>query len=336
MTGVAVVGGGIIGLSIAWRLQRNGTQVTVYDGGDDDAAWYAAAGMLAPAGETSFGQEALTGLLLESSRRWPSFAAELAAESGLDLGYDDTGALTVALTGDDLSVAAREWRGASALVPSELRSLEPALTPRLRGGAFIPGDHQVDPRRVVAALRTLVSIRPGKMSELPQGRVVVAAGLGTAALTGLPVRPVKGLVLRLRGEPGLLRHVINGYVDGRHVYLVPRADGEIVVGATQEERGDFTVSAGAVLELLRSAVDLVPELAECELVETVVRHRPSTPDNAPLLGELRPDVVVAAGHHRNGILLAPVTADLVAELVTTGRPDPLLTPFAPLRFGRFA
>ncbi|WP_305786144.1 glycine oxidase ThiO [Symbioplanes lichenis] len=332
MTGVAVIGGGIIGLSIAWRLRRKGIKVTVYDGGDDDAAWYAAAGMLAPAGETSFGQEALTELLLESSRRWPAFAAELAQESGLDLGYDATGALTVALTSDDLSVAQHEWRGAAGRVPSELRDLEPALTPRIRGGAFVPGDHQVDPRRVVAALRTLVDIRAGKVSELPPGKVVVAAGLGTAALTGLPVRPVKGLVLRLRGEPGLLRHVINGYVDGRHVYLVPRADGEIVVGATQEERGDFTVTAGAVLELLRSAVDLVPDLAECELTETVVRHRPSTPDNAPLLGELRPGVVVAAGHHRNGILLAPVTADLIAELVATGRADPLLAPFPPGRF----
>ncbi|WP_306213376.1 glycine oxidase ThiO [Actinoplanes sp. RD1] len=334
MTGVVVVGGGIIGLSIAWRLQRHGTKVTVYDGGDADAAWYAAAGMLAPAGETSFGQEALTELLLESSRRWPAFAEELARESGMDLGYDATGALTVALTSDDLSVAQREWRGAAGRVPSELRALEPALTPRIRGGAFVAGDHQVDPRRVVAALRRLMrgSVRAGQLAQLPPGRVVVAAGLGTAALTGLPVRPVKGLVLRLRGEPGLLRHVINGYVDGRHVYLVPRADGEIVVGATQEERGDFSVTAGAVLELLRSAVELVPDLAECELTETVVRHRPSTPDNAPLLGELRPDVVVAAGHHRNGILLAPVTADLVAELVVTGKADPMLAPFAPGRF----
>lgn len=341
MSGLVVVGGGIIGLSIAWRCAQRGLDVTVLDGGEDDAAWYAAAGMLAPGGETAFGQEALTELLVTSSRAWPGFAAELAAESGLDLGYNGTGALTVALTGDDLAAAAREWRYARAVGqrvderrPSELRDEEPALSPRIRGGAFLPDDHQVDPRRVVAALRVVLgaAVTRSRVSELPGGRVVVAAGLGTAALTGLPVRPVKGLVLRLRGEPGLLRHVVNGHVDGRHVYLVPRADGEIVVGATQEERADAVVSAGAVLELLRTAVDLVPELAECALAETVVRHRPSTPDNAPLLGRLGPDVVVAAGHHRNGILLAPVTADLIAELVT-GHENPLLGAFHPGRFG---
>ena len=133
------------------------------------------------------------------------------------------------------------------------------------------------------------------------------------------MRPVKGLVLRLRGEPGLLRHVVSGWADGRHVYLVPRADGEVVVGATQEERADATVTAGQVLDLLRAATDLVPELGECELAETLVRHRPATPDNAPLLGAHTGGVVVAAGHHRNGVLLAPVTADLIADLVATGK-----------------
>jgi glycine oxidase len=175
-------------------------------------------------------------------------------------------------------------------------------------------------------LAELVAARPGRA-------VVIAAGAGTAALTGLPVRPVKGLVLRLRGAPGLLRHVVNGWADGRHVYLVPRADGEVVVGATQEERADSTVSAGQVLELLRAATDLVPELGECELVETVVRHRPATPDNAPVLGAVGGGVLVAAGHHRNGVLLAPVTADLIAELVATGKSAPLLEAFAPGRFG---
>ncbi|MEV4638262.1 glycine oxidase ThiO [Actinoplanes sp. NPDC049548] len=341
MKQVTVVGGGIIGLAVAWRLRQRGVPVTVYDGGTDDAAWYAAAGMLAPAGETSFGQEALTALMVESASRWPAFAAELQQETGLDVGLDARGTLAVALTGDDLAEARRLWAyreehdlKVRRLLPSAVRDLEPALSPRLRGGAYIPDDLQVDPRRVVAALRAALgeAVVPGRLTELPPGPVVVAAGTGTAALTGLPVRPVKGLVLRLRGEPGILRHVIVGYADGRHVYLVPRADGEVVVGATQEERADFAVSAGAVLDLLRAATDLVPELAELELAETVVRHRPSTPDNAPLLGRLRDDVVVAAGHHRNGVLLAPVTADLIAGLVVTGRPDPSLAAFAPGRF----
>lgn len=336
-----MVGGGIIGLAVAWRCQRRGLRVTVWDGDADDAAWYAAAGMLAPAGETSFGQEALTALMIESSARWPAFAAELQRETGIDVGLGAHGTLAVALTGDDLAEARRLWAyreehglKVHRLPPSEVRDREPALSPRLRGGAHIPDDQQVDPRRVVAALRTALgpAVVRRRTAEIPPGPVVVAAGLGTAALTGLPVRPVKGLVLRLRGEPGLLRHVVVGHVDGRHVYLVPRADGEIVVGATQEERADTTVTAGSVLDLLRPATELVPELAECELTETVVRHRPATPDNAPLLGRTRGDVIVAAGHHRNGVLLAPVTADLIADLVVTGRPDPLLEAFAPGRF----
>ncbi|GAB3953159.1 hypothetical protein GCM10027614_58130 [Micromonospora vulcania] len=158
-----------------------------------------------------------------------------------------------------------------------------------------------------------------------------------AALTGLPVRPVKGQILRLRAPGGVapgFRHVIRGYADGESVYLVPRADGEVVLGATVEERADTTVTAGAVLRLLRAGVDLLPELAEYDLVETIAGLRPGTPDNAPILGPLpgRPDVLVATGHHRHGIVLAPVTADLIADLVISGVPDPLLAPFRPDRF----
>ncbi len=345
-TEVVVVGGGIIGLSIAWRCRQRGLAVTVHDSGGDDGAWYAAAGMLAPAGEAGFGQEALTALLVDSAARWPEFAAELEHETGIPVGYDTVGTLSVALTADDLAEARRLWEyrreqglGVSPSLPSALRELEPGLSPRLRGGAHAPDDRQVDPRRVVAALRSALgpAVVPGHVTEAvaasPERAVVIAAGAGTAALTGLPVRPVKGLVLRLRGAPGLLRHVISGWADGRHVYLVPRADGEVIVGATQEERADATVTAGQVLELLRAATDLVPELGECELVETVVRHRPATPDNAPLLGPATGGAIVAAGHHRNGVLLAPVTADLIAELVATGKSAPLLEAFAPGRFG---
>jgi glycine oxidase len=350
-TEVVVVGGGIIGLSIAWRCRQRGLAVTVHDSGGDDGAWYAAAGMLAPAGEAGFGQEALTSLLVESAARWPEFAAELTRETGMDVGYDTAGTLSVALTADDLAEARRLWEyrrehglGVDPLLPSAVRAMEPALSPRLRGGAHAPDDCQVDPRRVVAALRAalgsaLVRGRvesPAALSAVAPSSgvaVVIAAGAGTAALTGLPVRPVKGLVLRLRGEPGLLRHVVSGWADGRHVYLVPRADGEVVVGATQEERVDATVTAGQVLDLLRAATDLVPQLGECELAETLVRHRPATPDNAPLLGAYAGGVAVAAGHHRNGVLLAPVTADLIADLVATGKSAPLLDAFAPGRFG---
>jgi glycine oxidase len=334
---VAVIGGGIIGLSIAWRLTQRGLSVVVHDAGADDGAWFVAAGMLAAGGESTFERPALARLMTESAQRWPGFAEELERESGHRLGFDRTGTLSVALTADDLAETAREWayRGVTGLRPGAVRDRETALSPRIRGGAHLAVDTQVDPRRVVAALRSLLPVTGARiedLSEVDAPAVVVAAGCGTAVLTGLPVRPVKGELLRLRGRPGLIRHVISGIADGRHVYLVPRADGEVVVGATQDERTDDLATAGGVLELLRAAIDLVPGLADFALTEVLVGHRPSTPDNAPLLGALDDRVVVAAGHHRNGVLLAPVTADLIAEQVATGKADPMLDEFRPGRF----
>ncbi|MEV6343391.1 glycine oxidase ThiO [Actinoplanes sp. NPDC051851] len=335
---IAVVGGGIIGLSIAWELRRRGADVVVYDPAPDGTggAWHVAAGMLAPGGESAFEVPALHALLAVSNDLWQRFAAALGP-----VGYDEAGTLGVALTADDVAEMAREWRhqGLAPLTGSQLRSREPALSPRVRAGAYAATERQVDPRRVVAALRASLSgdIVPESVVDLEKvdaDRIVVAAGCGTAALTGLPIRPVKGQVLRLRGEAGLLRHVIGGSADGRHVYLVPRADGEVVVGATQEERGDDRPTAGGVHELLRAALDLVPGLADHELAEVTVGHRPGTPDNAPILGFLDDDrrIAVAAGHHRNGVLLAPITARLIADLVLTGSADPLIDDFTPGRF----
>ncbi|MGK5742835.1 glycine oxidase ThiO [Micromonospora sp. URMC 103] len=349
---VAVVGAGPIGLAVAWRCAARGLRVTVHDPDPGSGASAVAAGMLAPVAEAYFGEQELTGLLVASAARWPAFAAELTEATGVALGYRTDGTLMVGLTADDLAEARRLWayqRGlglpVTPLRPTELRDREPALAPRVRGGALAPTDHQVDPRALVPALRTaaeragavLVPEAVRRLSDLDARVTVVAAGCGAAALTGLPVRPVKGQVLRLRapggGAPGF-RHVVRGYADGDQVYLVPRASGEVVVGATVEERRDVDVSAGAVLRLLRAAVELVPELAEYDLVETTAGLRPGTPDNAPILGPLpgRPDVLAATGHHRHGIVLTPVTADLIADLVTTGVPDPLLEPFRPERF----
>ncbi|MFI7604027.1 glycine oxidase ThiO [Micromonospora sp. NPDC049366] len=349
---VAVVGAGPIGLAVAWRCAARGLRVTVHDPAPGSGASSVAAGMLSPVAEAHFGERELTDLLVESAARWPGFAAELTEASGAMLGYRTEGTLMVGLTGDDLAEARRLWAyqqdlglPVTPLRPSELREHEPALAPRVRGGALAPTDHQVDPRLLVPALRTAARragavLVPGavrRLADLDAAVTVVAAGCGAAALTGLPVRPVKGQVIRLRapdgGPPGF-RHVIRGYADGEHVYLVPRDTGEVVVGATVEERGDTSVTAGAVLRLLRAAVELLPELAEYDLVETVAGHRPGTPDNAPILGALpgRPDVLAATGHHRHGIVLTPVTADLIADLVTGGAPDPLLAPFRPDRF----
>lgn len=348
---VAVVGAGPIGLAIAWRCAARGLRVVVHDPQPGSGAVHAAAGMLAPVAEAYFGEHELTGLLTESAARWPAFAAELAAASGTDVGYRSEGTLMVGLTTDDLAVARRLWAyqqglglPVTPLRPSELRDREPALSPRMRGGAYAGTDHQVDPRRLVSALRTateraggvLVPTPVQQLTEVTAGTTVVAAGCGSAALTGLPVRPVKGQVLRLRapGAPGF-QHVIRGFADGEQVYLVPRPDGEVVVGATSEERTDTVVTSGAVLRLLRAATDLVPEVAEYELVEAVAGLRPGSPDNAPILGPLpgRPAVLAATGHHRHGVVLTPVTADLIADLISTGTPDPLLAAFTPERLG---
>ncbi|MFY1635921.1 glycine oxidase ThiO [Solwaraspora sp. WMMB335] len=351
---VAVIGGGPIGMSIAWRCAQRGLRTALHDPAPGSGASSVAAGMLSPVAEAYFGEVELTRLLVDSAERWPAFAAELTAVTGHEIGYRTDGTLVVALTGDDLREAQRLWTyqqgldlPISVLRPTRLRDREPALSPRVRGGAFMPDDHQVDPRRLVAALRTAldragVSMVPHQVTDLSTvdaRQVVVAAGRGSAALTGLPVRPVKGQILRLRaGGAGAVgfRHVIRGYADSRHVYLVPRADGEVVVGATIEERGDTTVTAGAVLELLRAAADLVPETVEYELVQAQASARPGTPDNAPLLGWHQPaggqPVLVATGHHRHGIVLAPATADLIADLAAGATADPVLAPFSPQRF----
>ena len=219
---------------------------------------------------------------------------------------------------------------------------------------MVPGDRQVEPRAVVAALlaaceatgvevvrRAATSVDPGPSVGLDGGDrvasdvVVVAAGGRSATLVDVPVRPVKGQILRLRGGgSSLLTRTVRGIADGVSVYLVPRADGQLVVGATVEERGfDATVTAGAVKALLGAATRLVPGVAELELAEARAGLRPGTPDNAPVIG-VDPDrdgVVVATGHFRNGILLTPVTADAVADLVTTGHSAAAAT-FGPERF----
>ncbi|GAA1523038.1 glycine oxidase ThiO [Dactylosporangium maewongense] len=347
---VGIVGGGIVGLSVAWELVRRGEQVTVYDRDPRRGAGRVAAGMLAPAAEASFGEEALQGLMLESMRRWPGFAAELSAATGMPLGYRTEGTLLVALTEDDLTEVRRlvdyYLRAGLPVEPlrgRELRELEPMLSPRVRGGAKAAGDHQVDPRLLLAALRserlpvTWVERDVEDLSSLRDDVIIIANGIGIGRLTGLPVRPVKGQLLRLRGAEPLLTHVVRGVALGRHVYLVPRADGELVVGATEEERGaDTTVTAGGVLDLLRPAADLLPGVAELALAETLAGLRPGTPDNAPILGRLEGhphgNVYVAGGHYRHGVLLAPVTAHAVADLVTKGSTDVDISAYGVGRF----
>ncbi|HEU4954763.1 MAG TPA: FAD-dependent oxidoreductase [Gemmatimonadales bacterium] len=324
---VSVVGAGIIGLAIARECALRGHEVSVHDPSPGRGASFVAAGMLAPVGESYFGEPELTRLLVECARVWPSYAAGL----GVDVGYDASGTLQIGLTGDDVRAMARLWGHQRSLgfevekvVPNDL---EPLVSPRARG-VLVRSDHQVDPRLVVRALLETVSVSGDPVGETEV--TVVAAGCGSTAW-GLPVRPVKGVLLRLRGEAGL-KHVIRGLADAREIYLVPRKNAEIIVGATSEERADTAASAGAVRDLLRAATDLVPELAEHALVEVNVGHRPGTPDNAPIVGELRPGLLVATGHYRHGVLAAPLTAMAIADLVDGREVPGIWKPFGPGRF----
>lgn len=364
---VLVVGGGVIGLAIAWRAAQRGLRVTVLDPAPGSGASHAAGGMLAPVTEVHYGEVPLLQLNLASAARYADFAAELTKASGLDVGYRQGGTLSVAFDTDDKATlddlaAYQDSLGlkAEALSSRECRRLEPMLSPSVRGGLLVHDDHQVDNRRLVTALLAACTAagvdliaESGGHLDVDGGRavgvdgrrattVVLAAGCWSAELAGLPddaippVRPVKGQILRLRTPAAypLLGRTVRAVVRGNPVYLVPRTDGEIVLGATTEEMGfDTRVTAGAVYEILRDAHELVPGLAECELVESIARLRPGSPDNAPLIGTTSLDGLVAAtGHYRNGILLAPVTADTVADLLATGRTDDLIAAFSPRRF----
>ncbi|MFF4289872.1 glycine oxidase ThiO [Streptomyces sp. NPDC001633] len=255
------------------------------------------------------------------------------------------------------------------LTGRECRRLEPMLAPGVRGGLRVDGDHQVDPRRLAHALlvaceragvvfhRTRaqrLTVDAGRATgaqladgtRLSAGQTVLAAGSFSGRLAGVPeevrppVRPVKGQVLRLRlpdmpaGSPAFLSRTVRAVVRGNPLYLVPRESGELVVGATSEELGwDTTVTAGGVYELLRDAHELVPGITELPLVESCAGLRPGSPDNAPLLGPTElPGLHLATGHFRNGVLLTPVTGDVMAELLATGSLPDEARPFSPARF----
>lgn len=353
---VVVVGGGIVGLYVAWRARERGMSVVVLDAGDDEGvAWPVAAGMLAPTSEAQFGDAGRRALELglAALERWATAAPELGEASGVDPQLREAGTLVLARDRDEAEALDRELRfreelglPVTRLLPSAARREEPALAPTLRAALDVPGDHSVDPRRVVAGLRYLlgedvrsgarvVEVAPDAVDlesgeTLRAGRVVVAAGAWSGELTGVPVRPLKGQVLRLRDPagPGLVSRTLRF----SQVYLVPRGDGRYVLGATMEERGfDVAVTAGGVYELLRDAGELVPGVAELEIEETLAGLRPATPDNLPLIGE-RDGIVLATGHGRDGVLLAPLTADLVADLLAGEDPGPLLAPCDPARF----
>jgi glycine oxidase len=367
---VAVVGGGPIGLASAWRAAQRGLRVTVLDGGAP-GAWHVAAGMLAPVAEAQFGEDALLELNLRAAAGFPAFCAELAEASGHDPQLRRTGTLVVARDRDEaeeldrlLAFRQRLGLGVERLLPTRARRAEPALAPSVRLALDIPGDHSVDPRRLVAALAEAVGRAGGRVRaqarvtallsdgeavtgvQLEDGSVVhsaavlLAPGAQVARLAGLPpgaavpVRPVKGQVVRLRDPhgPGLVEHTIRT----RDAYLVPRSDGRYVLGATMEERGwDTAPTAGGVFELLRDISEVVPGVLELEVEELLAGLRPATPDNLPVVGRGALDGLFwAGGHFRNGILLAGISGELAAGAICGEPPPGWAAAIAPGRFAR--
>jgi len=346
-----VVGGGVIGLACAWRLSRRGAGVALVERSTPPAgATRVAAGMLAPVGELAFGEPELLKMTLAAAGLYPEFVAELEAASGLSTGYAEHGALHVALDRDEAAELRRLHElqrslglGAEWLAPRRCRELEPGLTPSFNGGVHAPGEAAVDPRALSEALlaalaadgvevRTgvevdaallegerLAGVRTAAGEELRAPTVVLAAGAWSGQAGWLPeparppVRPVKGQILELRSRDG--GAPCARIVASERVYLTPRPDGRLIVGATVEEQGfDTTVTAGGIHEVLREAYRLLPEVAEMELVEAAAGLRPGTPDNLPLVGPSPVEGLVwATGHYRNGILLAPLAANAVAE-----------------------
>lgn len=372
---LAVVGGGVIGLAVAWRAAQRGLRTVLLERAEPGrgTSWVAA-GMLAPVTEASVTEQSLLRLGLASAALYPEFVAELEELAGADAGYLKCGTLVLARDGDEAQALARELEvrrslglAVERLRPSQVRTLEPAVAPNIRLGLEVAEDHAIDPRKltsilVCAARSAGVDLRCGCEVtgirvergervcgvELAAGQalaaeqVVVAAGVWSRSLAGVPpeavvpVRPVKGQILRLHDPagPGLVDRVLR-MADG---YLVPRGDGRYVLGATMEERGfDRTVTAQAAFELLRDATELVPGVGEFVIDELSAGLRPATPDNAPALGPGDPaGLCWATGHHRNGILLAPITAELVVSHLTGETTRELAEEFSPTRFMRTA
>jgi glycine oxidase len=364
---VVVVGAGVIGLAVARHLALRGARVRVLERGESGAeASWAAAGWLAPLVEAD-GPGPFLDLLLRGRAMYPAFAAAMREETGIDIGYSDAGTLSLALTGADAEAMERRyaWQSAAGLpaerlTAEEARSLEPGITPEVRQALLFPGDHQVDNREMARALcaaarRAGAEVRTGTAVErlawsggrlagveLAGGErvradaVVLAAGCWAGRLAGLPralpVLPVHGQIAAVSTASQRFRHCI----DTPRCYLVPRADGRLIAGATVE-RGVWQkeVTPAGLCSVLTGAAEIAPWIGGLPLVESWSGLRPGTPDDLPVLGPDPdvPELFYATGHFRNGILLAPLTGEAVGEMVLGGDPGADLTPFGIARFG---
>lgn len=359
----AIVGGGAIGCSIALRLAKAGLRVLVLERSRPGSeASSAAAGILAPRAESE-GPGPFFDLCVKSAEAYPELASELRADTGIDVAHLRCGLLEVATDPESAQTLAHRagWLrqggvAAESLTPAEARRLEPALGPGAIAALHLPDDQQVDNRLLVRALYAAAAragahfrtdlvleivTKGGKVAGLqtlsgfvaaPQ--VVAAAGAWSSFLTGggeaLPIEPVRGQMVELFLESRLFQRVIMG-AGG---YVVPRSDGRVIAGSTDERVGfERSVTPQGIGHVLNAAKTLVPSLREAPIRGVWTGFRPATPDQLPLLGRFGPEgLFVATGHYRNGILLTPITARLISDLVL-GRPPALdLAPFSPARF----
>ena len=347
-----VVGGGLIGLAIAWRAAQRGLEVVLVDSPSANAASRVGAGLLIPAG----GRISRHHLALKtaSAELFPHTVAELEQSTGLSCGFNPCGTLTVAFdpgADDSVDGMANCLRGMGVqverLTGRECRRREPGLSERVAAGYFT-GDHQVDPEKLALCYReagkragvqyiddkvTRVEARRvyiEKGQTLEADRVVVATGAWLRQILDLEVHPVKGEVVHLEGTAEMLSY--NLVLRKEDIYIANRGDGRFVVGATVEDAG-FDTSMWATMRLREKAEELVPELKKCRQTDARVGFRPKVGDGLPLLGEYQ-GIVVAGAHYRCGILLTPITSTLLADYLVEGRTPELMKPFDPNRDAR--
>jgi glycine oxidase len=363
---VVVLGGGAIGCAVARKAALAGLSVVVVERGTPGGeASSAAAGMLSPLAEAA-GPGPFLDLLLHARELYPELVDALREETGADVGYGDRGTLVLSLRERDDDLLDRRWAwqtalglGVDRIDAEEARRLEPRINPALRFALRFPGDHHVDARALSSALWSAaaragarfhlgaeaagvvrergraVAVELSSGERIAAGDVVVALGCWAGRLGGLsrplPVGPVRGQLLAVESVPPLFRHV----VDSPRCYLVPRGDGRVIAGATVENAGfRKAVTPAGVRRLIDGAVEIAPSLRDAALVETWSGLRPGTPDGLPILGA-DPEVAslfYATGHYRNGILLAPLTGELIGALLLGASPSVDLTPYRPDRF----
>lgn len=366
-----VIGGGIIGLATCFELQNRGLSVTLIDPDPASGSTYHAGGMLAPIAEVQYQQQPLFPLMEASAYFLPSLVERLSQVSDLPTGYRNDGTLVVGADRTDgqhlndiVKYLQNEGLEVNPLTVREARTMEPALTPQISNAIGLDHDYQLSPRLFCAALVDAIDRRgaefinekvaslsgsnPCTTIELEsreidasKSMVVLCAGLGAAEIDGwfegtnpLKLRPVYGEILKVRVPEKmrpLISKVVRGFVEDRPIYLIPREDGTVTIGATSREDDESNPKVQGVFNLLRDATRIVPGIEECEFIEASCGARPGTPDDLPYLGQVGSNLIISTGYFRHGILLSALAAQTAAQLTCDDDVDLALDACNPLR-----